>query len=241
MKTPITKLPKPEAESYKNQRKLFLVPAYSMSPDVPKEGLELLERYWSEVRDHVNGLERSLGKVSHVYHEGVFVSGDEGVGLLDAVNPTASSFLRAMSSGEAKLEATEDKALLEESSDWQRCLSIADFCTTAIVSQKVMSMAMEGYQQATKGRFDHIAKKIDETLDEGEVGALFIRDGHSVQFAGDIRVFYVAPPSLDALKNWISDHLRAIASGLGKEEPVLQEQESDSTEDDSPTTEKNRV
>ncbi len=224
MTNPITKLPKPEAERYKDQRKLFLVPAYSVPPDVPKEGSELLERYWSEVRDHVNGLERSLGRVSHVYHEAVFSGGDGGIELLEGVNPRAFSFIRAMSSGDARLEATEDRALLEESSDWQRCLSIG------LASRRVMSMAMEGYQQATKARFDHIAARIDETLAEGQAGVLFIRDDHSVQFAGDIRVFYVAPPSLDALKNWINDQVRAVASGLEKEDGPA-EQAADATGD----------
>ena len=130
-----------------------------------------------------------------------------------------------MSSGDARIEATEDRALLEESSDWQLCLSIG------LVSQRVVSMAMEGYQQATKARFDHIAARIDETLVEGEAGVLFIRDDHRVQFPTDIRVFYVAPPALDALKRWINDRVRAVASGLEEEKGSV-EQDADATPGD---------
>ena len=78
MTTPLSQMPKPEAGQYENNRKLFLVPAFLFSSDTPNEGLELLDRYWSEVRDHVNNLERSLGQVAHVYHEPLYADGDEG-------------------------------------------------------------------------------------------------------------------------------------------------------------------
>ena len=117
-------MPKPDAEQYQGKRKLFLVPTLALSPDVPEEARRLLETYWSEVRDHVNNLERSLGAVSRVYHETLFSDGEEGMKLLEALNPAGYSFIQAMCSSTAQLEATEDRALVEESSDWQRCVSI---------------------------------------------------------------------------------------------------------------------
>ena len=86
-------------------------------------------------------------------------------------------------------------ALLEESSDWQRCIGIG------LVSEVVLSTALDGYQQATKRRFEHIASRIDETLVGDEAGVLFIRDDHRVQFPSDIRVFYVAPPAPGCASN----------------------------------------
>ena len=202
MSTRLSQMPKPDAEQYQAERKLFLVPNFFLSPDTPQDGLDLLESYWSEIRDHVENLERSLGKVSHVYHEVVYADGDEGMRTLQEMNPKGSSFIHAMCQSDAKLEATEDRALLEESSDWRRCLS------AGLVSEKVLSMAMEGYQQATKGRYEHIARRIDETLQAGESSVLFISEDHSVQFPSDVKVFYVAPRSLDALKRWITDQMR---------------------------------
>ena len=38
-----------------------------------------------------------------------------------------------------------------------------------------------------------------------EIGLLLIREGHQVQFPSDIEVFYIAPPSLDAIKRWVSE------------------------------------
>ena len=203
MSTRITQLPKPEAEQFKGQRKLFLVPIFLISPEAPEDGQTLLESYWSEVRDHVDNLERSLGRVSHVYHEIVYQDGDDGMLVLQEMNPKGSSFVKAMCHSDARLEATEDRALVEELTDWQRCLSLG------LVSQNVLSMALEGLRQALDRRFEHIAKRIDETLQEGEAGVLFIREDHRVQFPSDLKVFYVAPPSLDALKRWIGDRMRA--------------------------------
>ena len=204
MTTPLSQFPKPEAEQYKGQRKLFLVPSLMLSPDAPEEGRTLLERYWSEVRDHIHNLERSLGPVTHVYHEIVFSESDEGMRLLETVNSGAYSFIHAMCQSTARLEATEDEALVTESSDWQRCLSIG------LASEKVLTMALEGLQQATQKRFEHIGSRIDETLQQDEAGALFIREDHRVQFPPDIRVFFVAPPALDALKRWMADLVRQV-------------------------------
>ena len=203
MSTPITQILKPDAEQYRENRKLFLVPTFLLPHGAAEEGRQLLERYWSEVRDHVDNLERSLGKVSHVYHEVVFSDGEEGMKTLEQVNPQGCSFIKAMCHSDARLEATDDKALFEESADWQRCISIG------LISEKVMSTAVEGYQEATRRRYEHIGARIDETLQGHESGALFIREEHGVQFPTDIQVFYVSPPSLDAFNRWLQDQYRA--------------------------------
>ena len=204
MTSPLSQFPKPEAEQYKGKRKLFLVPNFSFPRDAPDELNQLLDRYWSEVREHIDNLERSLSTVTHVYHETVFSEGDEGMTMLESVNPKGYSFIQAMCSSTARLEATEDRALLEESSDWQRCISVG------LLSQKVLSTALEGYQQATSGRFEHIASRVDESLGEGEAGVIFVREDQRIQWPSDIQVFYVAPPALDALKRWIDDQIRTV-------------------------------
>jgi len=69
----------------------------------------------------------------------------------------------------------------------------------AIVSQKVATQ---------------IGARTEDTLKEGEAGALFIREDHRVQFPADVQVFYVAPPALDALKRWMNDQMRVKGSML---------------------------
>ena len=216
MPTPITRITKPDVEQFEDKRKLFLVPTFPISPEAPEDGQQLLERYWSEVRDQIDNLESSLGKLSHVYHEALFTEGDEGLKALEGLNPRGYPFIKAVCQSEARLEATEDRALLEESLDWRRCI------TVGLASEKVLSAVLEGYQTATSGRYEHIGNRIDETLTGIETGVLFISEDHRVQFPADMQVFYVAPPALDALKRWINDQLRSAVQtrqqteGLGE-------------------------
>ena len=204
MTNPLGQFEKPEAEPYQRQRKLFLVPNFPIMPGVYEELDPLLDKYWSEVRDHLNNLERSLGPVSHVYHEMVFEEGDDGLSFVEQMNPKGHSFIQALCQSTAKMEMTEDRALVEESSDWQRCLSIG------LASEKVSKLAVDSYREATQKRWEHIAARIDETLVDQEAGALFIREDHSVQFPEGVQVFYVAPPALNALKQWLDEQMRAM-------------------------------
>ena len=210
-KTRFVQIPKPETSLYEEERKLFLVPTFALGPDAPADGRKLVERYWSEVRDHVQKLERSFGSVTRVYHESVFEAGDEGLGIIESLNPQGYSFIQAMCRSTARLESTEDRTAVEESSDWRRVISIG------LVSDAVYNRAFEGLQESSKRRYDHIARSIDESLEEDDVGVLFIREDHRVTFPTDIQVFYVAPPSLDAIKRWITDQVRSMAESMSAE------------------------
>ena len=108
--TTLSQFPKPQADQYEGKRKLFLVPIFTLSPDTPDDGQQLLERYWSEVRDHVGNLERSLNAAAHVYHEMVSEEGDEGMKLIEFLNIKGYPFIQAMCQSAARLEATEDLA-----------------------------------------------------------------------------------------------------------------------------------
>ena len=140
-----------------------------------------------------------------MYHEAVFSEGDDGMRLLELLNPMAYSFIQAMCRSSARLEAVEDEKLVQENTDWQRCISVG------LESEKVTNIALNGYRDTIQKRFEVISVRIDETLKEGESGILFVRDDHRIQFTPDIQVFYVAPPALDALKRWISDLVRPRA------------------------------
>ena len=219
----LSQMPKPDAEQYSEKRKLLLVPLFLFPPNIPEDLKKHLERYWTEVRDHIHNLERSLGSVSHVYHEMLSTDGDDGIKQVEALNPEGGSFVNAICRSTATLESTEDRAALEESTDWQRCINMG------LMSDKVRSAAFDGYEDATKRRYEHIASRIGDTLQGGEAGVLFISENHKVQFPTDIQVFYVAPPSLDAIKRWMSDALRPPP----EPEPEAAEEAEDSGGDDA--------
>ena len=209
--TTIGQIPKPEAERFREDRKLLLVPLIVAFPGLPEEGRNIVDRYWSEAREHIENMERRLGSIKHVYHEAIDSSDDGGLKTLDDMNPAVSGFVRALCRSGATMEATEDRALLEESTDWQRCL------TMGLMSEKVLKHASDGYQESTKLRYEHIANRIDTTLGENEVGALFIGQDHRVQFPIDVQVFYVSPPSLDEYRRWVENQMRADSGPSGEE------------------------
>ena len=209
--TTIGQMPKPEAERFREDRKLLLVPLLIPFPGLPEEGQRILDRYWSEVRDQIENMERRIGKIKHVYHEAIDSSDDGGLKTLDDMNPSISGFVRTLCRSGATMEATEDRALLEESTDWQRCLTIG------LMSEKVLKLASDGYQESTTQRYEHIARRIDTSLGENEVGALFIGQDHRVQFPTDVQVFYVSPPSLDEYRRWVEEQMRAEVPTSGNE------------------------
>ena len=170
---------------------------------MPEEAQELVEKYWSEVRDSVGNLERSLGTVTKVYHEMICSAADEGLQQIEVLNPNACTLVRAMCQSSASVRSLEDAELVAEHSDWQRILAMGP------ASQKMLQASIQGYHETLAGRYQAIAERISEDLVENECAVLFIREDHKVQFPTDLQVFYVAPPSLDALKRWLDDYFRS--------------------------------
>jgi hypothetical protein len=67
------------------------------------------------------------------------------------------------------------------------------------------------YVEASGRRYEHIARRIDETLGAAERAILFIGEGHRVQFPGDIQVFSVSPPALDQIHRWLRQRFETKA------------------------------
>ena len=190
---------KPASERFTNKRKLYVVPLIFSMEDAPAEYVEKFNLYWEQVSQHIVKLESGLGKVSHVYHETITSAGEEGLKLVEKLNLSCYQVAEDKCQSGAVLERTEDRELAEESMDWERCLLLG------FVSQKVAKMVSEFYLEASRKRYEHIAQRIDETLKANEVGILFIREGHGVQFPQDVEVFSVAPPALDEIRRWQRD------------------------------------
>ena len=195
-------MPKPDAERFKKGRKLYLVPLFVTPMEVPGELGEMLDRYWTVSHQHIANLESALGPVGRIYHETVFLPGEEGAKLVEQINPRGYGMVRERLEAGAELEAVEDQALVEESTDWQRCL------TAGLVSQKVTTLAMQSYIEVTGKRYERMASKIDETLEEDESAILLVGDNHRVQFPSDIEVFYVSPPALNEIRRWIDNQMK---------------------------------
>lgn len=199
MSQELGKIEKPQAEEFKKGRKLYFVPLIYCEKEPQAEYLEKFNKYWNQVENQVSSLELKLGKIDKIYHELISVGGEDGVKVIKDLNDRSYQIVENRVDKGTQLEATEEAELLTEFMDWSRCLVIG------LQNQQVFTKVYEYYTEASKKRNEHIAKHIDETLKADEVGILFMREGHQIQFPSDIKVFYVTPPALDEIKRWLRD------------------------------------
>ena len=221
------RIQRPALERFAGKRKLLLVPLLFQVPDLPEEGQTILDRYWAQVQQQVTSLQGSLGTARHLFHEGVTTGGAEGLKLLNSARDQSYAFTKGISGDGETLEATESGELLAEVLDLQRCLSIP------FASDKVPGQLQSWFGESSRARYDHIASRIDETVQEDEVAVLLIGERHQVQFPGDIEVIYVSPPALEEFHRWLRDWLSDLQRGAG-EHP---EPEPEQTEDSPPPSE----
>ncbi|MCX6004654.1 MAG: hypothetical protein NT082_03175 [Chloroflexi bacterium] len=199
MSEELGKIEKPEVSSFTAGRKILQVPLIYAGKDSPADYLELFDKYWQQAVEMITKLENSLGSVTIIYHETVAAGGQEGLKMLEILNPKSHSIVADRSKGEDRLKCIEDNDLLGEVMDWERCIM------TGFLSEKVAKQVYQFYNEASHKRYEYIGKTIDETLKAGDVALLFIREGHLVQFPKDIDVFSVAPPALDEIHRWARD------------------------------------
>ena len=204
---------------------MLMVPlAYGMV-ELPGEGQAKLDAYWRQMKEHVEGFESKLGQIKHIYHEMVSESGEAGLRRLKAVNHRSHDFLSPRCEAGAALEDTEDEELLRQALDLQQCLLLP------LTSEAVFHKLREWLDDANRKRYEHIARRIDETLGASEVGVLLISEGHQVQFPQGVEVFYVAPPALDELQRWLRDDLEARRREAQEKAPADSQPGADSEVD----------
>ena len=193
------KIEKPAAADYKKGRELYFVPLIYGAKESPAEYVGKFDKYWKQVEEQINDLELKLGLASRIYHELIPSAGEEGLKTLKDLNEKSRQAVRSRVEKGSQLEATEDAELLTEFMDWSRCL------TTGLQNPKVFNTVYEAYTEVGKKRNEFISRHIDETLKTDEIGVLFMKERHQVQFPAKIEIFYVAPPALDEINRWLRD------------------------------------
>ena len=196
------KIEKPPVSSFKKGRKLFFVPVIYYSEGAAEEYKQNLNKYWEQVGKQLEELSSKLGQINKIYHELIDAGGEQGAESIKELNESSYKIIKSLTDKNAVLEALEDSDLLTEFMDWSRCLMIG------LQNPRVITKVYEAYAETGRKRNEQIAKKIDETLKENEIGVLLMRENHQVQFPPDIQVFYVSPPALDEIKRWLREQDR---------------------------------
>lgn len=226
MSEELGKIEKPAAGEFRGQRKLCFVPLIGVWLNAAGDSAALYQRYWEEVEQHLVGLEKRLGTVSHLYHEFLLEGGDAGLKVASELNAHSGATVSRRADLGATLELIEDEAVLTEFMDWSRCLSIG------LQSKAVFDQVYAAYTEANQRRNQHIAAQIDATLKDDETGILFMREGHQVQFPQDIQVFYVAPPALEEIKRHLRDQEAAARAAAEAQAPKTAGTEDETAEKD---------
>ncbi|MQL52179.1 hypothetical protein GFC01_07820 [Desulfofundulus thermobenzoicus] len=195
------KIEKPATDQYRAGRKLYLVPLLYVPKEVPEDFQQKVNSYWQQVEQQLNSLESKMGAIKKIYHESLAVGGDTGLSLIQKFHEKSYQIIKEKCDRGASLQATEDMELFTEAMDWGNCLQV-------VMSQKTFDTISKFYREASEKRFAHISRQIEQTLGEGETGALFIREDHGVQFPPDVHVFYVSPPALDDIHRWFREQLK---------------------------------
>lgn len=218
MSEELGKIEKPPLEKFRKGRRLYFVPLIYCGRESTTEYLEKFNRYWNQVEDKMSALEMKLGKVARIYHELVPAGGEQGIKAVKEINDKSYEIIKNRLDKGAQLESAEEGELLTELMDWSRCLAVG------LQSQKAFTTVYQSYTEISKKRNEHIAHQIDETLKADEIGILFMREGHQVQFPEDIQVFYIAPPALDEIRRWLRDQEAKPPS-----EPEAEEKQAEAT------------
>ena len=200
MSEELGKIEKHTVDEFKGGRKLFFVPMVISGKELQLEILVKIDHYWDEVDSQLSGLEAKLGEIKHIYQELIPEDGEPGINLIKDLDIGSYNLVHNRFEKGAKFEALEDKELLAELMDWSRCIS------SGLQSQRAFTKIYELYDEANTRRNETITKKLNDSLKPDESGILIMAEGHQIKFSPDIKLFYIAPPSLDGIKRWMRDY-----------------------------------
>lgn len=228
MSEELGKIQKPDVESFKKGKKLFFVPVIYYAEGVPEGYVELLNKYWEQVGKQIEELTSKLGAVKKIFHELIDVGGEQGAEAIQSLSERSFNIIKKLMDGKAEMEALEQTDILTEYMDWNRCLMIG------LQNPDVMTKVYESYTETGKKRNEAISQKLGESLKDNEIGVLFMRENHQVQFPPDMQVFYVAPPALDEIKRFLREQEeKAAREDIVSENPAGENPERKSSEDTS--------
>lgn len=196
------KIEKPEAEGFKDKRKLYCVPHIFTHGDAPDEYQELAKKFWASADEHIGNLEKA-GSVKTIFCDGILGEGDKALEALEKLNALAHGAVKKRVEEGAALLSIEDEEIYGPFSDWRNCLHV-------VRTKSVFNKILESYNELAAKRQDRIMEVINSNLKTGEAGLLIMADEERarLQFPNDIEVFLVTPPVYDDILRWIRNSMK---------------------------------
>ena len=197
--TEIGRIEKPRADQYRNMKKIYFVRNLYLPKNATDRYREIYVRYWSEVDDHLKRLE-AAGAVSKIFCESIYMSGDEAMKVLSAMNARLEKIVREKVDAGAALLPLEDKEIFGAYVDWSNCLMI-------VRTEEVHKKIHEFLHEALNRRYEHIRTVLADAIAVGEAALLIMReeDQKSLGLPPDIELFTISPPAYEDLLGFIRD------------------------------------
>jgi len=157
---------------------------------VPDDFNDRSKEFWSYVEERLKGLS---GRIVKVYIESTHEGGAEGLNTIRVANAELHRIVSWLVDRGAEVTATEDRFLVLETESW-----------SDLARQGVAGAEIEMLERSLKDREAFVAKRIDETLSEREMGVLFTSALQTSSLPSDIRVIRMMPfDPIDYLKTWM--------------------------------------
>lgn len=156
---------------------------------IPEDYENRCKQYWKYVDEK---LSKFASRVNKVYYGSLSKGGEEGLRFLKAGNHPGYEQVKMLVELGAELLATEDPVLIEETMSWLR-----------MVEDEPKGLIQQMIKKNMSERNRYIARRINETLLDGEVGAIFLEPHRNLKLSPDIRVVKICPFSPeDYIKLW---------------------------------------
>ncbi len=197
--TEIGKINKPEAEKYKNRKKIYFVRNLYLPKNATDKYKIIFDRYWKEVEEHLLKIE-AAGKVSKIFCESLYKSGEEARRVLKSMNAALEQIIQKKIEEGAELSPLEDKEIFGSFVDWNNCMMV-------IRTQTVYDTIQEQLRNVVKERFKHIKSVLENNIGEAEAAMLIMRgeDRDMLELPDDIELFMISPPAYDDLMQFMRD------------------------------------
>lgn len=214
------KIEKPEANSFKENRKLYVVPTLPFEELAQEMDIDRakVERFWGEVREKIDYFRSTYGNISRVYVEAMDEDETKGIEFFERLGKESNhyKFLKNLTDAGAKLKGIDSITSLRRTK-----LLYDEYSRSFSPETEDIHKGFYGKDIDFNKWREYLVKKIQETQDWigkhatgmiGELpdntnGVLIFTDGRPIEYPAGIDVFQIRPPAFDELAKLLRDKM----------------------------------
>lgn len=171
-----------------------------MDPRLPEDYDEKAKEFWTYVESRLSVLGVRIKKI---YLESIGVIGKRHLDMLAIADPAQHKVVKELLDSGAELVEAESPELVLETMSWMQRMQDA-FSTDRGEDVSAVQAIGEFMQESLRERDEFVGRKVDESLKEGETGALFMDLSRRIDVPNDVRVILTCPfQPRDYVNSWL--------------------------------------